>query len=51
MVKRSVVAPMSLITPGGTVPGHQKMPGTRMPPSHVVPLPWRNIPALPPCCR
>ena len=31
------------------LPGHHAMPGTRMPPSHVLPLPSRNNPAEPPC--
>ena len=46
---RSIVAPISICTPGLTFPGHQKNVGSRMPPSKVVPLPSRSRPAEPPC--
>ena len=34
---------------GATFPGQRTMPGSRIPPSHVVVLPSRSGPALPPC--
>ena len=39
-----------LVRAAGTVPGHQKTVGSRMPPSQVVPLPSRSSPAEPPAC-
>ena len=49
MVNRSIVQASSWVTvPGRIRPGHQAMPGSRMPPSHVEPLPSRNGPADPP---
>ena len=34
-----VLAISRFTRPAGTVPGHQAIPGTRMPPSQVIPLP------------
>ena len=38
----------SCVFPGVILPGHQAMAGSLIPPSHVVPLPHLNTPALPP---
>ncbi len=47
--RRSIVpATASQTLPGAILPGHQARVGTRTPPSHVLPLPPRNGPALPP---
>ena len=51
VVNRSMAEPMAWTTPGAIVPGHQNTPGTRMPPSKVVPLPFRSGPAEPPWLR
>ena len=49
VVNRSMVQASSWVTtPAGTRPGHQAMPGSRMPPSQVEPLPSRKGPAEPP---
>ena len=45
----SSVLPSSCTTPGFTLPGPQKIAGSRMPPSRVPPLAPRNKPAEPPC--
>ena len=44
-----MVTAISRQMPGLIFPGHQAMPGSRMPPSQVEPLPSRNSPAEPPC--
>ncbi len=46
---RSSADPRPVTVRGWTLPGHQKMAGTRIPPSQVVPLPSRNRPADPLC--
>lgn len=38
----------SVVLPGWIFPGQWAIPGTLWPPSHVVPLPHRRSPALPP---
>lgn len=38
----------SIVLPGKIFPGQWAMPGTRIPPSHVVPFPHLRSPALPP---
>ena len=51
VTKRSIVVATSrCTTPARTFPGHHAIAGTRIPPSHVDPLPSRNSPAEPPAC-
>ena len=47
--KSIVVASADVVPLGGIRPGHHAIPGTRIPPSKVQPLPSRNSPAEPPC--
>ena len=44
----SAVLMTALTAPARIVPGHHAMNGSRIPPSHVLPLPPRSSPADPP---